>query len=272
MEVEEGPALPAQTAEAEALGHKAAGNEHFKAGKWSAALVCYTAGIECAPTAVLLSNRAACHLKMESFGAAIVDADRAIALDPRYVKGHYRKGGASMGLGKLKQAAACYKKVCVLRPTDTGARKKLAACTRELKRERFAAAMRYDGDGGPGGSGASSYGSYAGASPRTAAASMTVPASYTGPHLPDGGVTLEFATALRVAYREEQVLAKKYVIDIVGQATAHFRNEPSLVDIAIPDGEDGLLTVCGDTHGQFYDLCNIFTTVGVKSFYFMFLV
>ena len=77
---------------------------------------------------------------------------------------------------------------------------------------------------------------------------------------------MEFATALRVAYREEQVLAKKYVIDIVGQATAHFRNEPSLVDIAIPDGEDGLLTVCGDTHGQFYDLCNIFTTVGVNFF------
>ncbi len=38
---------------------------------------------------------------------------------------------------------------------------------------------------------------------------------------------------------------------------------PSLVDISIPD--DKHLTVCGDTHGQFYDLCNIFELNGLPS-------
>ena len=35
------------------------------------------------------------------------------------------------------------------------------------------------------------------------------------------------------------------------------------MDVAIPDDEH--LTVCGDTHGQFYDLCNIFDLNGLPS-------
>ena len=38
---------------------------------------------------------------------------------------------------------------------------------------------------------------------------------------------------------------------------------PSLVDVSIPD--DKHMTVCGDTHGQFYDLCNIFELNGLPS-------
>ena len=38
---------------------------------------------------------------------------------------------------------------------------------------------------------------------------------------------------------------------------------PTLVDVSIPD--DKHITVCGDTHGQFYDLCNIFELNGLPS-------
>lgn len=44
------------------------------------------------------------------------------------------------------------------------------------------------------------------------------------------------------------------------QAHALFRTLPSLVDIVIP--EDRHFTVCGDVHGQYYDLLNIFTING----------
>ena len=39
--------------------------------------------------------------------------------------------------------------------------------------------------------------------------------------------------------------------------------QPSLVDVSIP--EESKFTVCGDIHGQFYDLLNIFELNGVPS-------
>jgi serine/threonine-protein phosphatase 5 len=40
-------------------------------------------------------------------------------------------------------------------------------------------------------------------------------------------------------------------------------SQPSLVEITIPD--DSKFTVCGDIHGQFYDLMNIFDLNGLPS-------
>ena len=47
------------------------------------------------------------------------------------------------------------------------------------------------------------------------------------------------------------------------QARDILRELPSLVDVSIP--HDQHMTVCGDTHGQFYDLCNIFDLNGLPS-------
>lgn len=44
---------------------------------------------------------------------------------------------------------------------------------------------------------------------------------------------------------------------------AFLRKQPSLVDVNIPD--DGKFTVCGDIHGQFYDLLHIFEINGLPS-------
>lgn len=43
----------------------------------------------------------------------------------------------------------------------------------------------------------------------------------------------------------------------------YFMAQPSLVDVPIPDKEK--FTVCGDIHGQFYDLMNIFELNGLPS-------
>ena len=47
------------------------------------------------------------------------------------------------------------------------------------------------------------------------------------------------------------------------QARQRLKSLPSLVDVTIPGGKD--LTVCGDVHGQFYDLLNIFKINGKPS-------
>ena len=42
-----------------------------------------------------------------------------------------------------------------------------------------------------------------------------------------------------------------------------FKAENSVVDVAVPEGAH--VTVCGDVHGQYYDLCNIFELNGKPS-------
>jgi serine/threonine-protein phosphatase 5 len=48
---------------------------------------------------------------------------------------------------------------------------------------------------------------------------------------------------------------------LIVQARQLLRDLPSLVDISIP--EDRHFTVCGDVHGQFYDLLNIWELNGL---------
>jgi serine/threonine-protein phosphatase 5 len=52
-------------------------------------------------------------------------------------------------------------------------------------------------------------------------------------------------------------------LQILYDIDAYLRKQPSLVDVKIPD--DGKFTVCGDIHGQFYDLLNIFEKNGLPS-------
>jgi serine/threonine-protein phosphatase 5 len=48
-----------------------------------------------------------------------------------------------------------------------------------------------------------------------------------------------------------------------GQAKHIFQKTPSLVNVTIPDGK--CITVCGDIHGQYYDLLNIWDINGLPS-------
>ena len=50
---------------------------------------------------------------------------------------------------------------------------------------------------------------------------------------------------------------------LVLQAYHILRKLPSLVDVPVPKGSK--LTVCGDVHGQYFDLLNIFDINGLPS-------
>lgn len=66
---------------------KAQGNAALAAFRFAAAVEHYTAAIALQPTAIYLANRAAAHMKTESYGLAIDDASAAIDLEPSYIKG-----------------------------------------------------------------------------------------------------------------------------------------------------------------------------------------
>lgn len=64
-------------------------------------------------------------------------------------------------------------------------------------------------------------------------------------------------------YKREKTLHRKFAYKILCDVDEYFRKQPSMVDIKVPD--EGKFTICGDIHGQFYDLMNIFQINGLPS-------
>ena len=61
--------------------------------------------------APIYSNRSQCHIKLESYGSALEDADSAIKNNKNFYKAYYRKGSAYLALGKLKESRKWLRKV-----------------------------------------------------------------------------------------------------------------------------------------------------------------
>ena len=89
-------------------------------------------------------------------------------------------------------------------------------------------------------------------------------ASYSGARLgPDGAITLDFARQLLDDLKAQKVLHKRYAFQVVLAVKAILAALPTVVEVPVPEGTH--LTVCGDVHGQFYDLLNIFDINGLPS-------
>ncbi|KAJ2794167.1 Palmitoyl-protein thioesterase 1, partial [Coemansia helicoidea] len=82
-------------------------------------------------------------------------------------------------------------------------------------------------------------------------------------------VDLDFVKAVADWFRDEKTLPDRYVFTILLQADRLLRQLPTLVDVAVP--ADTVLTVCGDVHGQYYDVLNIFKLNGFPSDKLMYL-
>ena len=205
---------------------------------------------------------------------AIQDATHAIESDPSYPKGYYRRGTAEFALGRSKAARKDFRNVCKLRPKDRDARAKLAACERAVREAAFAAAILSE-ESVP-------------LSDTFRVDSVSIERGYDGPHptgelLEDvseeaalfepGKLPREFVLKAIEHFRSQKVVHKRYVAHLLISAKHYFEKMSSLLEISIPTvgpKEDDptvlpRLTVCGDTHGQYYDVLNIFEMNGLPS-------
>lgn len=227
-------------------------NEAFKAHKYAQAIDLYSQAIELnGETAVYWANRAFAHSKLEEYGSAIQDASKAIEIDPKYSKGYYRRGAAYLAMGKFKDALKDFQQVKRLCPNDPDASKKLKECEKAVMKLKFEEAIAVP------------------ESERHSIAdsidyhSIDVEPQYSGARIEGDVVTLDFVKRMIEDFRNQKCLHKRYAFQIVLQTREMLRALPSLVDINVPLGKH--FTVCGDVHGQFYDLLNIFELNGLPS-------
>eukprot|EP00261_Vitis_vinifera_P037930 XP_019079173.1 PREDICTED: serine/threonine-protein phosphatase 5 isoform X3 [Vitis vinifera] len=92
---------------------------------------------------------------------------------------------------------------------------------------------------------------------------LDVEPQYSGARIEGDVVTLDFVKRMLDDFKNQKCLHKRYAFQIVLQTREMLRALPSLVDINVPNNSH--FTVCGDVHGQFYDLLNIFDLNGLPS-------
>ncbi|KAM5472509.1 Palmitoyl-protein thioesterase 1 [Microsporum audouinii] len=224
---------------------KLQGNQSFAQHDWPAALDFYTRAIELydkEPS--FYCNRA----QLEAFGFAIADATKAIELDPTYVKAYWRRAVANTAILNSRAALKDFKTVVKKAPHDRDAKLKLAECEKLVRRIEFEKAIEV-------------------ADPPSAfeglnIESMVVDDNYDGVRLGDE-MTQEFIDDMIKRFKNGKQIHKKYAFQIVKAVRDIAYNEPTMVETGVNEGSK--LTVCGDTHGQFFDLLEIFRLNGFPS-------
>ncbi|CCG23493.1 Ppt1 serine/threonine phosphatase [Candida orthopsilosis Co 90-125] len=266
----------------EAIKVKDEGNQYLKEHKFEEAIKSYTKAIELDPTnAVFYSNRAQVHIKMENYGLAIQDCDSALAVNPNFLKAYYRKGVAQMAILQHKKAQQNFQIILKRLPNDALTLENYKQCTNYLKRQAFEKAIAgedqvsilntidYEG--------------------------VQVEKSWEGPELKITatkvkdenkkenvvvnieGLDQSYLKYMINLFKKGGKLPKKHVFAIISKVHEILKQEQTMTEVSInhsklktPENKDEIiggskLTVVGDTHGQFYDVLNLFKKFGYVS-------
>lgn len=133
-------------------------------------------------------------------------------------------------------------------PNDEIAKAQFDLCNKSVKRDAFLKAIEVADEGS--------------AADGLDLDAIVVEDGYDGVRL-EKEITEEFVRDMMDRFKNGKKIHKKYVFQIVLAVKEIVKDEPTMVEMSIPEGNK--LTVCGDTHGQYFDLLEIFRLNGYPS-------
>lgn len=249
---------------------KSQGNQLLKENHYEDAVQMYTEAIRLQPgNHILFSNRAQAQIKQENYGLAIADATESIKLDSNYLKAYYRRAVANFAILQYKASLADVKTILSKSPKDQLSLKLHSDVSKILRRIAFESAINV--------------GEQPSMIEQLDLEHVRIEPSYQGPELPisvetgDGkqkfavGMTQDYLKKMIEAFKEGGKIPKKHAFAIVACAAQIFEQQPTLTEIGLEKSNrphekiiEGCerINVCGDVHGQFFDVLNIFERFG----------
>lgn len=219
--------------------------------------------------AILYSNRAQTQLKLENYGLAINDCTISIEHDGKFVKSLYRRAVANYAIRELNVALRDCKEAKTLAPNDLKIKMLATEISREIKRIKFEEAIDVA---------ETSVFEKISWSDFDSNKELDLVFDENGRGIAGlKGLDREFINKMVAKFRNNENIAKYDAFAIVSYANQLLRTEKSMVEIGynqqlennnrdfkyLQDVET--ITVCGDTHGQFFDVLNIFDKFGQVS-------
>lgn len=171
------------------------------------------------------------------------------------VQAFYRRAVANTAILNSREALKDFKTVVKKEPSNKDAKLKLAECEKIVRRVEFLRAIEV--------------GDPPSAFEGLDVDSIPVEDKYDGVRL-QHEMSQEFVDDMITRFKTGKKIHRKYVYQILAAVQNIVYDEPTMVEMSVPDSHK--LTVCGDTHGQFFDLLEIFRLNGfpTASHYYLF--